>query len=159
MRAIKSIDGLIVPERHILGIKKYDGETWVSLIVNEGRDIGTGGRLEPCEIKFNESPDELAAMLGWDIVNEKGTDGVDARLAARFVDLTRERDEALAKLEWLTRWRLQSDVPCPFNGEELIEYRNGDSKGRCYVKDLETSDSWRPLVDQLDFYYAEHNGI
>ena len=98
MKAIKSIDGLIVPEQHILGIKKYDGETWVSLIVNEGRDIGTGGRLEPCEIKFNESPDELAAMLGWEIANEKGTDGVGARLAARLVDLTRERDEALAKL-------------------------------------------------------------
>ena len=155
MKAIKSIDGLIVPERHILGIKKYDGETWVSLIVNEGRDIGTGGRLEPCEIKFNESPDELAAMLGWDIVNEKGTDGVDARLAARLVDLTRERDEALAKLEWLTRWR-KPGQPCPFPHDEIVECPDDCS---LYVDDLSITDKWRPTIGHLEKYYDQYKNI
>ena len=70
MRAIKSSDGQIVPEQSVLYVANRAGQSWVILNGTEGSDIGTGGCIGGTELKFDESPDELAKLLGWEIVND-----------------------------------------------------------------------------------------
>lgn len=74
------------------------------------------------------------------------------RLQTQVKCLVRENEDLKAKLEWLSRWRKQSETPCPFNDDVFVEYKVGDYLGVCSVEEVEPYDSWRPIIDSLNLY-------
>lgn len=74
------------------------------------------------------------------------------RLQTQVKRLIRANEDLKAKLEWLSRWRKQSETPCPFNDDVFVEYKVGDYLGVCSVEEVEPYDSWRPTSDSLNLY-------
>ena len=74
------------------------------------------------------------------------------RLQTQVKCLVRENEDLKAKLEWLRRWRKQSETPCPFNDDVFVEYKVGDYLGVCSVEEVEPYDIWRPIIDSLNLY-------
>jgi hypothetical protein len=67
LKAIKSSNGTIVPEASILELYGLDKGTRVYLNGSTfGESESFGGMTED----FTETPDELARLLGWEVVNE-----------------------------------------------------------------------------------------
>lgn len=77
------------------------------------------------------------------------------RLQTQVKCLVRENEDLKAKLEWLSLWRKQSEIPCPFPEDSLVDWgRDSDTVGRGILrcKDLNNLDYWRPTIDSLNLY-------
>ena len=61
-----------------------------------------------------------------------------------------------AKLDWLTRWRKQSDTPCPFPDDYRVEWSpymiDNHESLMCIASRLASANSWRPSVGCLGLY-------
>ena len=77
------------------------------------------------------------------------------RLQTQVKRLIRANEDLKAKLEWLSRWRKQSETPCPFPELEAVEWCFRDdtlARGVSLVSSLLNPDKWRPTVDSLKIY-------
>ena len=111
---------------------------------------------------------DILAELGW-TKPEPPEKGEIKRLADELIienialkNARSAANEFAAKLEWLQRWRKQSDVKCPFGERFNVDYGVADFKnnsvktaqyiGKCPPIGLDTSDYWRPTVECLEYW-------